>query len=176
MEEHREIIQQPLEKVPDKIVPHAETNFGDETFDSAPIKRGHFGGFNEWIFSLMRPKKKILKQHQPSIRKDLPPKTVGVSPVLNTGANSIVNSMSLIPDGFTVENGLLLQKKTLADRVRDQLRFPIIKSSASMVNGISLAVFAVGAYLLYSALPTRFDLVIGIILVSLAGNVIMNNR
>jgi hypothetical protein len=45
-----------------------------------------------------------------------------------------------------------------------------------MITGASLAIFAVGAYLLYSALPTRPDLVIGIILVSLAGNVIMNNR
>jgi hypothetical protein len=166
MEEPREIAQQS----PDKVIPQSETNFGDETFDSTPIKRGHFGGFNEWVFSLMRPKKKVTATPGRTILKG------PVRPMMRPEAGVKVLPGADIPKGYEVQNGLLLQKKSLAERARDQLRFPILKSSASMVNGISLGVFAVGAYLLYSALPTRPDLVIGIILVSLAGNVIMNNR
>jgi hypothetical protein len=177
MEEPREIAQQPLEKAPaasipapDKTVPQPETDFGDETFDSTPIRRGGAGGFNEWIFSMMRPKKKVA-----AVPRQTTPRGP-VRPMMRPepGLEAIPNAD--IPKGFEVQNGLLFRKKTIPERVRDQLRFPIIKSSASMINGIALAVFAVGAYLLYSALPTRPDLVLGIILVSAAGNLIMNNR
>jgi hypothetical protein len=170
MEEPQDIVQQPQDKVQDKTIPHIETNFGDDAFDSAPIKRGHFGGFNEWMFSLMRPKKKVAQSSRTTILKG--PSKPTMRPEAGTKALPDFDT----PKGYEIKNGILLHKKTLAERVRDQLRYPIIKSSVSLVNGISLAVFAVGAYLLYSALPTRPDLVIGIILVSLAGNVIMNNR
>ena len=182
MEEPQTIAQQPLEKTPDRTIPQIETNFGDDAFDSSPIKRGHVGGFNEWIFSLMRPKRKVIAAPKRTIPKELakpiavaPQKAYQASPDANLFIRGSPRSFT-IPSDYEVQNGLVFRKKTLAERVRDQLQYPIIKSSASTVNGISLAVFAVGAYLLYSALPTRPDLILGIVLVSLAGNVIMNNR
>jgi hypothetical protein len=163
MEDSRVIPQQPL----DKTIPRDETDFGNEGFDSAPIKEGRLSGLNEKVFALMRPKRK------PGVFR-VPPTNVRPMMRPEEGIEAIPNCD--IPKGYEVQNGLLVKKKTLAERVRDQIRFPILKSTPSMVSGFALVVFAVGAYLLYSALPTRPDLVLGIILVSLAGNVIINNR
>jgi hypothetical protein len=179
MEEPQEIA---LNKAMDKTRPQAETDFGNESFDSTPMKHGRFGGFNEWVFSLMRPKKKVVAIPRQTIPKRLekpnavnPPRAYQSSPDTNLFIQDSPRSFS-IPQNYEVQNGLLLRKKTLAMRVRDQIRFPIIKSAAAIINAISLVIFAVGAYLLYSALPTRPDLVIGIVLVSVAGNVILSGR
>ena len=124
----------------------------------------------------MRPKKKVVavpRQITPKGPATQIPERLCRTPDNPVASRDPVNN---IPTGYTVNNGLLLKRKILAERARDQIRFPIIKRSAAVIAGISLAVFAVGAYLLYSALPTRPDLVLGIILVSLAGNAVMNNR
>ena len=164
---------------PQKItIPGSDTDFGGDAFDSTPIKHGRFGGFNEWVFSLMRPKKKVTASQRSTISK------VPVKPIVKLEVDTVPDIACLpkyisntdTPKGYETQNGLLLQKKTLAMRVRDQIRFPAIKSASAMIHGLALVVFAVGAYLLYSALPTRPDLIIGIILVSLAGNVIIAGR
>ena len=175
MEEPQTIAQQPLDKTPDKTIPQIETNFGDDTFDGTPIKRGHFGGFNEWIFSLMRPKKKVIAVPRQTILKGPVRSTTGPKPEFK-GSPPVAptDQHHGAPDGYEVRNGLLLKRKTTAERVRDQIRFPVLKSVQAMIYGIALIVFAVGAYLLYSALPTRPDLVIGILMVSIAGNLIIN--
>jgi hypothetical protein len=162
---------------PDNQIPQPDTDFGDEQFDSTPIKAGRLSGFNEKIFSFMTPKRKPIKQepidpmpmYNPLItRAPLRPEVQTKTPTLDPDNN---------PSGYEIQNGLLFPKKTVAERVRDQLRYPeVMKNIPVTINGLALVIFAVGAYLLYSALPTRPDLILGIILVALAGNVLMNNR
>jgi hypothetical protein len=185
MEGSREIPQQPL----DKTLPQTDTDFGDEQFDSTPINRSRFSGLNERIFALMRPKKPASKPQKPVVQEAQPSQPADshkfVDPSqrlplagsLYAGQYEVATrAVSSASGEHEIQNGLLMRKKTLAERVRDQIRFPILKSAPSMIYGFALVVFSVGAYLLYSALPTRPDLVLGIILVSLAGNVIINNR
>jgi hypothetical protein len=175
MEEPQKITQEIPDEASDKTTPHAETNFGDETFDGTPIKRGHFSGLNETIFALMRPKKKVT-----AVPRQITPKgpvrpTAELKP--ETRPPTLVSPTWQLPgvqDGYEIRNGLPLKRKTLAERVRDQIRFPVLKSAPATIYGIALIVFATGAYLLYSALPTRPDLVIGILMVSIAGNLIIN--
>jgi hypothetical protein len=163
---------------PDISKPQPGTDFGEEQFDSTPIKAGRFSNFNERIFSLMTPKRKAIQQEpiNPFIR-DTPrlPQDPRYAPV-EVMAPPSPDIEILIPPTHEVQNGLLFPKKSLAEKVRDQIRYPVIKSTATITSGLALVIFAVGAYLLYSALPTRPDLVLGIILVSLAGNILMNNR
>lgn len=160
--------QQPLEQ-PHKATPDPNTDFGDEAFDYNAMPQGKMsmGGINEWVFGLMRPKRKgTPARKQPT---HITPK----SPYTPVEYKVIANE---VPEGYEVRNGLLFQKKTLAERVRDQLKFPAIKNSQSVISAAALVVFAIGAYILYSELPTRPELVIGILLVTIAANIIVNRR
>jgi hypothetical protein len=152
MEEPQKITQEIPDETLDKTSSHAETNFGDETFDGTPIKRGRFGGFNEWIFSLMRPKSKVPAKSQ----RKIPPQAVHKAPCEDQNVSTQINGeppiyvatkeniperLRRVPDDSTaiydpannVEighvfhngRGILLKKKTLAERVRDQIRFPV---------------------------------------------------
>jgi hypothetical protein len=67
-------------------------------------------------------------------------------------------------------------KKAFVQRIKDSIKFPSISKVNAVINGIALAVFAAGLYVLYTALPTRPELVLGIIMVSVAGNVIVSSR
>jgi hypothetical protein len=163
---------------PDNKKPQPDTDFGNEKFDSTPIGAGRLSGINEKIFALMRPKTKAIKQEPIG---SLPPLELAKRTHLTnvpTGTHLEERIGVLITDPVlpeqNVQNGLYFPKKTLAEQVRDQLRFPILKSIPVAISGLALVIFAVGAYLLYSALPTRPDLILGIILVSAAGNVLMN--
>lgn len=160
--------QQPLEQ-PHKATPDPNTDFGDEAFDYNAMPQGKmsFGGINEWVFSLMRPKRKGIPTRKQPIHTTPKPSH---SPV---EYKVIANE---VPEGYEVRNGLLFQKKTLAERVRDQLKFPAIKNSQSIISAAALVVFAIGAYILYSELPTRPELVIGILLVTIAGSILVRNQ
>jgi hypothetical protein len=179
--------QQPLEQHPNegKANPDPNTDFGDEAFDynSMPQKRFSAGGFNEWIFGLMRPKSKV------SAKTPIKPKVAQSSGPVPTYQEDLPTNLQPIsthhrderpyyyaPPGFEIQNGLLMQKKTLPERVRDQIKFPVLKSSQSIINGAALVIFAVGAYILYSELPTRPELVVGILLVAISANLIISNR
>ena len=170
--------QQPL--VPSgKATPDPNTDFGDEAFDygAMPQSRISTGGLNEWIFGLMRPKSKIsakpkrapvqlpLREEQP----ERPPTRELPIPIY--GERDIP-----VPAGYEVQNGLLIRKKTLPERVRDQIKFPVLKNTQSLINGAALVIFAVGASIIYSELPTRPELVIGILIVAISANIIISNR
>jgi hypothetical protein len=163
----------------EKETPDPNTDFGDETFDESamPQNRVSIGGFNEWLFGLMRPKSKISAKlpikRTIAKRAGNPPDE---EPQRNPVDGHTLNLSQYVPEGYEVQNGLIIKTKTLAERVRDQIKFPVLKSSQSMVNGAALVIFAVGAYTLYSQLPTRPDLVVGILLVIIAGNIITSNR
>ena len=169
-------IKQPA--APSKPIPDPNTDFGDEAFnyDAMPQKRFSLGNFNEWLFSKMRPKRKVSVKI-PAKQKKEPETTDEV--ISNPNAASIFNipiEDHKLPSGYTIQNGLLLKKKTLAERVRDQIKFPVLKSSKSLINGAALILFAIGAITIYSELPTRPELVIGIILISVSANIIISNR
>lgn len=162
-----------------KATPDPNTDFGDEAFDynAMPRKRISIGGLNEWVFNKMRPKSKSAKVSvkPKKVEPEISDEVISNNPNATVIFNSPIKDYQL-PSGYTIQNGLLIQKKSLAERVRDQIKFPILKSSQSMINGAALVLFSVGAYILYSELPTRPELVIGILLVSIAGNIIISNR
>jgi hypothetical protein len=158
-----------------KAIPDPNTDFGDETFDNSamPQKRISVGGLNEWIFSKMRPKSKV------SAKKVIPLPTQSTplkNPIDGHELIAAYQPTPTIPKGFEIQNGLLIKKKTLAERVRDQIKFPVLKSSKSLINGAALILFAVGAIAIYSELPTHPELVVGILIVSISANIIISNR
>jgi hypothetical protein len=167
--------QQPLETT-GKAIPDPNTDFGNEAFDytSIPQKRLSAGGLNEWIFGLMRPKGKLsakpVKASTP--RPPVPVVTAETNPI--TG--NPLKAPDTIPVGYSAQNGLLIKKKTIVERARDQMKFPVLKNTQSIINGAALILFAVGAYTLYSELPTRPELVVGILIVSISANLIISNR
>ena len=160
------------DKVLDKTLPYKDTDFDSDGFDITPMNKGRFTGLNERIFELMRPKRKkaITQQPIPLTPARVPDPSLPSAPV------AIELPPARIPKGFEVQNGLLLKKKSLAERVRDQIRFPVINKVPAITNGVALLVFVVGAYILYSELPTHPELVVGIVLCIIAGNVIVSNR
>jgi hypothetical protein len=167
--------QQPLEPT-GKATPDPNTDFGNEAFDytSIPQKRLSAGGLNEWIFGLMRPKSKLSAK---PVKASAPRPPV---PVVIAETNPITGNLLKAPDtipvGYTAQNGLLIKKKTIVERARDQMKFPVLKNTQSIINGAALILFAAGAYILYSELPTRPELVVGILIVSISANIIISNR
>ena len=201
-------------RVPGKLIPDPNTDFGDEAFDTTPMSKGRFGGFNEWVFGMMRPKKKLAGQKEPGFFSRLlfpmpakkymgPPFTQNVEsavafqqPIVGAGTgldtspgryavdpnvvfnpHNNLNEPVTIPKGFAVENGLLMREKSLIERVAMQLRNPFLtRSSTTIIRGLALAAFAVGALMIYAEIPTHPDIVIGLLLCTIAGNVLISNR
>ena len=174
--------QQPL--VPSgKATPDPNTDFGDEAFDygAMPQSRISTGGLNEWIFGLMRPKSKISAKSlvKPNVVKTAPSIPGRMDPDTYRESQQFppyVDPTFIPPTGYEVQNGLLIRKKTLPERVRDQIKFPVLKNTQSLINGAALVIFAVGASIIYSELPTRPELVIGILIVAISANIIISNR
>jgi hypothetical protein len=148
-------------------------------------------GINETIFSLMRPKKKVPGQKERGFFSRMvfpePPKKYMGPPYhpddRPTEKQTVFNPHNnldvpvAVPPGYTVENGLVVQKKTLAERVAMQLRNPFLnRSSTTIIRGCALAAFAVGALMIYAEIPTHPDIVVGIVLCIIAGNVLISNR
>jgi hypothetical protein len=172
-----------------------DTDFGNDAADPAPMSGGRLGGINDWIFSMMRPKRAISAKpkqisQDPLLRlRSLPdgedieepqkPLIRRISQHISPqreSPSSPHQPLIEIPPLQEVQNGLLIQKKSFIDRAKAQLKFPKIAKTIGITNGAALLVFAVGAYILYANLPTHPELVVGIILVSIAGNVIISQR
>ena len=172
--------QEPLNQpASDKGISDPITNFGDDGFDynAIPQRRFSIGGFNDWIFNKMRPKSKSAKVpvKPKKVEPEISDEVISNNPNATVVFNPPIKDYQL-PSGYTIQNGLLLQKKSLAERVRDQIKFPVLKSSKSLVNGAALILFAVGAIAIYSELPTHPELIIGILIVSISANIIISNR
>ncbi len=177
--------QEPLiNPITSKTTPDPNTAFGDDVFDynAMPQKKFSAGGLNEWIFNKMRPKRKISAKpisipiKNPIDGHELLP-IFQPTPIL-TNPNALGGPAGeiKIPKGYELQNGLLIQKKSLAERVRDQIKFPVLKSSGAIINGATLILFAIGSIAIYSELPTHPGLVIGILVVALSANIIIGNR
>jgi hypothetical protein len=171
--------QQPIAPA-GKATPDPNTDFGDEAFDygAMPQSKVSAGGLNEWIFGLMRPKSKISAKPlrtsvQQPVRKEYPENSLPTPSELTLNGERIIPSPAA---GFEIQNGLLIRKKTLPERVRDQIKFPVLKNTQSLINGAALVIFAVGASIIYSELPNRPELVVGILIVAISANIIISNR
>jgi hypothetical protein len=169
--------QEPLKQPEGKAIPDPNTDFGDETFDPTAMPQGKVsvGGFNDWLFGLMRPKRKVVSAgRNPIDGHEM--KTGHPIPLHHPDIEISPTPRLEIPRGFVIQNGLLMRSKNLAERARDQILYPILKSTNSMINGAALVLFAIGAIILYSELPTRPELVIGILLIAISANIIISNR
>jgi len=151
----------------------------DTDYDYKPLNKSFFQRVEEGLFRLMSGrfgKKKIPVKKEPAvspeIKAPIPDQQTPRAPAYPRNYE-IVNPP---PSGYEVSNGNLFRKKNTAERVRDAFKFPNLKVANTIINGIALLVFAAGAYLLYSELPTRPELVIGILMVCVAGNVIIAKR
>jgi hypothetical protein len=148
-----------IDQRPDNVKPLPDTDF-DGVTESTPLARSRFamGGINDWIFSKMRPKRPVAQKRRQTYG--------GVAPVVPA-----------VGDNFEIQNGLLVNKKNTFEIARDQLknRFAFT-ASHKFVNGLALVVLLAGVFAIYSELPTHPELVIGIVLVSLAGNVLVGSK
>jgi hypothetical protein len=172
-------------QTPDKTIPHAETDFGNDAFDGTPMKRGRFGGFNEWVFSLMRPKKKVAAIPKSTIQKG-PTKPSMLSPDNNEmlfESGTLKKTLERNPiSGNALEarwqpNNVVKQKKeSVIARLRSKFQFLHTNKLNAVFNGFALVIFAAGTYVLYSEIPGHIGLVVGIIMIIVAGNIIVANR
>ena len=174
-----------------------ETSFDDpDDYQYAPLPKSGFSirGLLEWSFEKMRPKSSIVQKKSPSnntirdpikdnamlqdVNFELSVKELEAKQFLRKMGYIIPGSDKqnlTVPKGYEVQNGLLLQKKSLAEKVRDQLKYPQFKLAGQLIPGVALAAFAIGAIMVYAELPSRPSLVIGIILLCIAGSMITGN-
>ncbi len=146
-----------------------DIDFDNGNFDYTPLPKSRFsiGNLMEWTFERMRPKSKI---PAPKIR--LPGKQeMYVDPNYRKGFAEKPDYK--IPENAEIQNGLLVTKKSLAEKVRDQIKHPWLKSSSEITRGLAAIVLCIGAVMIYAEIPGHPGIVVGIVLISLAGNVIM---
>jgi len=144
----------------------SETNF-DLEYDYQPLEKGFFQRMEEKMFRLMsgdflkRKKKQLVKEPIPQIVEE-------PLPVDDEMFESPTKPIEIAPLK-TKE-----PRKSILMKIREKIHFPTI--SKAITNGSALIAFMIGAYMIYLELPTHLELVLGIIVVSIAGNVIVSSR
>ena len=154
---------------PDNVKPPQDTDF-DAGYETTSLPEGRMGGgisgINDWIFSLMRRGSK----------KSSPKKTL---------AKQIDNKREFVVDPKFEEHfskgnshlykGLPVQPKTTFEIARDQIKNRVaFTASHKFINGFALVILLTGVFVIYSGIPTHPEIVLGIVLVSLAGNVLIS--
>jgi hypothetical protein len=150
-----------------------DSNF-DSDFDYQPLAKSFFQRMEEKMFGLMSggflKRKKKTPEPIPEPVQELEEDTDELFEEPARQAHQVRPEIEIVmPEVQRVE-------KPLSVRIKEKLHFPQISLPKAIVNGLALAVFAAGSYLLYSDLPMHPDLVIGIIMVSVAGNVVIAGR
>jgi hypothetical protein len=151
----------------------ASIRFEDD-FDYKPLKKGAGASLEDKLFGLLRGKKKIKTLVKPQ-EKSKPKMAV---------------QAEAVPDSFFEEGEVKLPLITANpitghDLVARTPRIPKLTSKFAIkplstlavnavIKGMALAVFAAGGFLIYAELPTHPELVIGIVMVSVAGNVVVS--
>jgi uncharacterized Tic20 family protein len=70
---------------------------------------------------------------------------------------------------------LPVQPKTTFEIARDQIKNRVAFTvSHKFINGFALVILLTGVFVIYSGIPTHPEIVLGIVLVSLAGNVLIS--
>jgi len=161
-------------------------SFENADIDYKPLEKTGFAKVQESIFRLVsgnKAKSVIAPKRPPTpvpAKSDLPYMGPPFHPDNRPTAFNPQNNLNepvVVPKGFAVENGLLVRAKSLPERVKMQLKHGYaMRASAITVRGLALAAFAIGAVLIYSEIPAHPDIVIGIVLCSVAGNVLVGNR
>jgi len=178
--EQEPFINQPIDPRPDNTIPTKETDFdGISDIAALPNRKLSLGNFNDWLFSLMRPKAKtrtITKRPRSGQRGFTPPDG---DPLGNARIEPrlVKSPDDFAPIAYDVQNGLLVNKKNFIEIARDQIKNQFaFTASHKLVNGLALILFLFGVFAIYSEIPTHPELVLGIVLVSLGGNVLIGNR
>jgi hypothetical protein len=158
-----------IDQRPDNVKPPQDTDF-DAGYEMSALPEGRMsggiGGFNDWVFSLMRRGSK-----KPSVKKML--------------ARQIANKREFTVDPKYKEyypqqdtpllHGLPIAPKTTieiaCDQLKNRLAFTV---SHKFINGFALVILITGIFVIYSGIPTHPEIVLGIVLVSLAGNVLIS--
>jgi hypothetical protein len=123
--------------------------------------------FEDSLFERMRGKK-VIKQ-EPLVQPTMPGPVPTMADPLPTMAKE--NRIQKLIDKISP-----VRKKSTFDIAVDQIKYPAINKTNAVINGMALIVFCAGSFILYSELPGRIDLVIGILLVSVAVNIIVSSR
>jgi hypothetical protein len=147
-----------------------DSNF-DSDFDYQPLAKSFFQRMEEKVFRLVsggflkRTKKMPEPIPEPVQELEEDPEELFEEPETHVRPEIEI----VIPEPKPVEVSRFA-------KLREKLHFPPISLPKAIVNGLALAVFAAGSYLLYSELPMHPELVAGIIMVSVAGNVVIAGR
>lgn len=180
MVEQQEFHPEDIDKTKVPITPIAAPDYDFDVTsyekDSLPSGKFSIRGLMEWSFEKMTPKGKKI-----SIKKNENTQNIKERPSITTEAlpkpvEPIEPLYRFPPKGYEIHNGLLLPKKSIVERARDQLKFPWIKTIPSVTRGFAAVTLCVGTMLIYSELSSHPGIVIGIVLVALAGSVITNKN
>lgn len=156
-----------------------DTSF-DKPFDYKPLDKGFFAKIEGVVFGLLRRKKAIDASQTIDMQARAKPLPATKAYGYDVPGNRIevpINQFEVkIPYDHQVQNGLLIRKMTLAEKVRSQLRFPALSKLNTLITGAGLLITITGAYMLYANLPTLPQLVIAILLVSIGTNIVISSR
>ena len=145
--------------------PLAEVDF-DTGMDYAPLPSGKMSGMMDKIFGLFYRKKKTKNLPKPA------PKLNKAAPI---EPNPSTEDVLYIPPKTEVQNGLLMSRKTNTEIAKDQIRNKFaFTASHKFIYGFSAIILVIGVIAIYSEIPTHPSLIIGIVLVSFAGNVLLS--
>ena len=145
--------------------PLAEVDF-DTGMDYAPLPSGKMSGIMDKIFGLFYRKKKA------KIVPKLAPKLDKIAPI---ESNPSTEDALYIPPKTEVQNGLLVNRKSTTEIARDQIKNKFaFTASHKFIYGFSVIILVIGVIAIYSEIPTHPSLIIGMVLVSLAGNVLLS--
>jgi hypothetical protein len=186
-----EPIKEPTEYPKDESILDKKNKINfDEAFDYKPLKKGFFAKLEDTLFKSMRGKKKVTIPIKPAgvgvsqkIEVKIPP-TPAVKQPMNIfnkfgkhpGMPSPPPAQPAVPVPPTrLPNGQL-PSEVILPKTQQKFAISSINKVNVLINGVALLVFVVGAFIIYSELPTKPELVAGIVLIAAASGVIANNR
>ena len=160
-----------------EVVTQSDASF-DGDYDYKPLDKSFLQRVEEKAFRLMSGqflKRKPVEKKEPVV--EIPIDDMFEPVVTKTSRPQIIETNPIDGNPVILPEPVKAPAKTpLIQRIKSAIKFPAISKVNAVINGIALAVFAAGSYVLYTALPTRPELVLGIIMVSVAGNVIVSSR
>ena len=162
--------------MPEEIDVPVSTEPGfDSDFDYTPLAKGFFQRAEERLFRLVGGKKvkkeKVAQNPVLTVTRETP-----VNPI--TG--NILNHKIAWPvfgkaTPKAGDDSHDIEQASFNKPFKTKFQLPALPAKANvLVTTFALCVFVAGAYILYAELPTRPELVIGILLVSVAGNLIIS--
>jgi hypothetical protein len=169
----------------DSVLGNNITSFED-AFDYQPLKKGFFANLEDKMFNVMRGKKKVKPQQPVPEQKPVPPgffsrmrkakEPVQVTQEQREEQLSVpaINPITghEIDDSFFEEP--VVQKPV--SKIKNPFKSLEFSKFNVVLNGVAVAIFAAGVYLLCIELPLRPQLILGILMVSVAGSVITSSR